>query len=261
MLPGFTVEILPSIGSTNSELMRRFRAAAQVEPCLLVAEHQTAGRGRVGRTWQSSAGASLTFSLGMAMDPVEWSGLSLAVGVSLAQSLSPLSAGVRPVLGLKWPNDLWLDERKLGGILVETASAGDLRYVVVGVGLNVLRQESVATPEVGAFTAASLDELDPAWRAPSVLQAVVAPLVQDLQAFAQLGFGAFQTRFAARDVLAGREVMLSNSNAGTAHGVSESGALRILTAKGMQEVSSSEVSVRPRGHALPMAFDAGQSAC
>src|SRR5262245_26951311 len=116
ILPGFTVEVLPEIDSTNTELMRRGREGRS-EPVLLVAERQTAGRGRLGRGWQSAAGDSLTFSLGLPLAPADWAGLSLAVGASVAEAL-------HPAIRLKWPNDLWLDDRKLGGILIETASFG-----------------------------------------------------------------------------------------------------------------------------------------
>ena len=138
LLPGFSVEILPEIDSTNTELMRRARAG-RLEPVLLVAERQTAGRGRMGRDWTSD-GAALTFSLGLPLAPRDWSGLSLAVGLSLVQSLHPR-------LCLKWPNDVWLDGRKLAGILIETASFGVDRYVVIGIGINL-----VAPPAAGLRT-------------------------------------------------------------------------------------------------------------
>ena len=88
-LPGFTVEVLPTVDSTNTELMRRARAG-QSDPVLLVAEQQTAGRGRLGRAWRSQPGDSLMFSLGLPLAPADWSGLSLAVGVSVAESLQPV---------------------------------------------------------------------------------------------------------------------------------------------------------------------------
>ncbi|MCC2675386.1 MAG: birA, partial [Ramlibacter sp.] len=100
LLPDFTVEVLPEIDSSNSELMRRARAG-RLEPVLLVAERQTAGRGRLGRHWHSAAGDSLTFSLGMALAPGDWSGLSLAVGIGLniapraAEGLSTPPAALR----------------------------------------------------------------------------------------------------------------------------------------------------------------------
>ena len=253
-LPGFTVEILPSIDSTNSELMRRARAG-RCAATLLVAEQQTAGRGRLGRDWHSGAQAeSLTFSLGVPLSPVDWSGLSLAVGVSVAESLQPVlptASSASPRIGLKWPNDLWLGgaagERKLGGILVETASfvapnaTASARYVVVGIGLNVLARNAVGL----SIPAGCLQEVDAALDAPAALALVAAPLVNLLQSFEAYGFAPMQPRFALRDVLQERLVTLSDGNSGTAHGVGTDGALHVMTAQGMQTVTSSEVSVRP----------------
>lgn len=250
--PGFTVEVLRSIDSTNSELMRRSRDGL-MEPLLLVAEEQTAGRGRLGRHWHSRASHSLTFSLALPMAPQNWSGLSLAVGVSLANSL-------HPEVRLKWPNDLWLYERKLGGVLVETASSGAMpaasapqpRLVVVGVGINIARplSSSVAPPPGGssampAMEPAGLAEVLVGMDAGEVLERVIPPLVNDLQAFAVSGFAAFGERFAQRDALHNRSVRLSDGTEGTACGVDSDGALMVLTAEGMRHVNSAEVSVRP----------------
>lgn len=258
LLPGFTVEVLPSIDSTNTELMRRARAG-QTEPTLLVAEQQTAGRGRLGRVWQSDVGASLMLSLGLPMAPRDWSGLSLAVGVSVAESLQPtlppLQPGQPPRIGLKWPNDLWLSgDRKLGGILVETASfvapqaahpasahGTAARYVVVGIGINVLPRSG----EGMSMPPGSLQDVEPGLDAPAALLRIVPPLVAMLQGFEACGFAPVQARFAARDVLQGRPVTLSDGQTGTAHGVGEDGALLVHTAQGMQTVTSAEISVRP----------------
>jgi BirA family biotin operon repressor/biotin-[acetyl-CoA-carboxylase] ligase len=235
-LPGFTVEVLPQVDSTNSELMRRARAG-RTEPVLLVAEQQTAGRGRLGRSWASTAGDSLLFSLGLPLAPADWSGLSLAVGVSLAESL-------HPQVRLKWPNDLWVGARKLGGILIETASFGEQgasRYAVVGAGINIAppAAEGLSTPP------ADLRSLWPGIDAPAALARVAAPLVATVQAFERFGFGPFQARFSARDALADQAVTLSNGQSGTAHGVTDTGGLLVHTAHGMEIVTSSEVSVRP----------------
>lgn len=258
LLPGFTVEVLPSIDSTNTELMRRARAG-QTEPTLLVAEQQTAGRGRLGRVWQSDVGASLILSLGLPMAPRDWSGLSLAVGVSVAESLQPtlppLEPGQPPRIGLKWPNDLWLSgDRKLGGILVETASfvapqaaqpatthGTAARYVVVGIGINVLPRSG----EGMSMPPGCLQDVEPGLDAPAALLRIVPPLVAMLQGFEACGFAPVQPRFAARDVLQGRPVTLSDGQTGTAHGVGEDGALLVHTAQGMQAVTSAEISVRP----------------
>jgi BirA family biotin operon repressor/biotin-[acetyl-CoA-carboxylase] ligase len=251
-LPGFTVELLPEVDSTNAELMRRARAG-MLDPVLLIAQRQTQGRGRLGRQWHSnprpgsSQLTSLTFSLGMRLAPRDWSGLSLAVGLAVAQSL-------HPEIRLKWPNDLWWRDRKLAGILIETGNwNADVasRYVVIGVGINI------ATPDgSGLSTApAGLNEFLPQLDAPAVLALVVAPLVRAVQAFEVHGFAPCQTAFNARDALAGAPVGLSDGVSGVAHGVDATGALLLHNAQGVvQRITSSEVSVRPQPAPLPAEF-------
>ncbi len=246
LLPSFTVEVLPEIDSTNTELMRRARGG-QLDPILLVAERQTAGRGRLGRIWVSEGPsacgqepiASLTFSFGISFQPQDWSGLSLAVGLSLAQSL-------HPSIQLKWPNDLWWHDRKLGGILIETASVGELRYAVIGMGLNIHTPTTAPEGEAWRTPPASLNEVLPGVEAPDVLQQVVLPLVKCLQRFEAQGFAPLQADFQTRDLLMGREVECSDGVLGTGRGVDASGALLVHTAAGLRKISSAEVSVRPR---------------
>ena len=236
-LPGFTVEILPEIDSTNSELMRRARAG-RTEPTLLVAEHQTAGRGRLGRDWRTARGDALTFSLGLPLAPRDWSGLSLVAGVAIAEAL-------HPDLGLKWPNDLWWHDRKVGGILVETSGAGAAgapRYVVIGAGINIATPaatEGLRTPPAG------LRELSPGLCATDALGAVVPALARALRDFAADGFAPWQARFAARDVLRGRPVLLSDGRQGTAASVDAEGVLQLRTDAGWESVRSADVSIRP----------------
>ena len=234
-LPGFTVEVLPEVDSTSSELMRRLRAG-QPEPTLLVAERQTAGRGRLGRGWVSRPGDSLTFSLSLPLAPADWSGLSLAVGVSVADSL-------HPELQLKWPNDIWLQGRKLGGILIETAGSGAAqRQVVIGVGLNIATPEAaegLSTPPAG------LRELMAGIDAPQALWCIVPALVRAVQVFESSGFAPFQAGFARRDLLLNRPLTLSTGIIGTGRGVDAAGALQVMTAQGLERVTSAEVSVRP----------------
>jgi BirA family transcriptional regulator, biotin operon repressor / biotin---[acetyl-CoA-carboxylase] ligase len=235
-LAGFSVEVLPEIDSTNTELMRRARAG-QTEPTLLVAEQQSAGRGRLGRTWASEPGSSLTFSLGVLLQPQAWDGLSLAVGLSVASSLHER-------IQLKWPNDLWVQDCKLAGILIETAAtSGNTgpRYAVVGIGINIAPRptEGLSTPP------AHLQALLPRTSAAQALERVAAPVLRDVLQFERDGFAPFAPRFAARDALRGREVQLSDGMHGTAQGVDERGALLVQTRQRMQHVNSSEVSVRP----------------
>jgi BirA family biotin operon repressor/biotin-[acetyl-CoA-carboxylase] ligase len=242
LLPGFTVEVLPEIDSTNTELMRRARDAC-LEPVLLVAERQTAGRGRLGRQWLSGAdGAldSLTFSLGLPLEPTDWSGLSLAVGLAVVQSL-------HPSLQLKWPNDIWWQDRKMGGILIETASIGSVRYAVIGIGINLMPRDSegLRTPP------AALNEILPGVDAPAALERVVLPLVAAVQRFSREGFGPLRQSFHARDLLYGRELVCSDGTTGLARGVDAGGALLVHTGQGLKKISSAEVSVRPLGSVCP----------
>lgn len=244
-LPGFTVEILPTVDSTNSELMRRARAGL-MEPVLLAADEQTAGRGRMGKGWHSRAGQSLTFSLAMPLAPKDWSGLSLAVGVSLAEAL-------HPEVKLKWPNDLWFQGRKLGGILVETAHMGQgpgaQRMVVAGIGINMARPAAASLPVIDGALApvapAGLAELVIGQTPGETLERVAPGLVRDILLFESQGFAAFAPRFALRDALAGLAVQLSDGTHGEAQGVDASGALQVKTDRGLVAVTSSEVSVRP----------------
>jgi BirA family transcriptional regulator, biotin operon repressor / biotin---[acetyl-CoA-carboxylase] ligase len=235
LLPGFTVEVAAELDSTNTELMRRARAG-QTEPVLLVAERQTAGRGRLGRGWASEPGASLTFSLGLTLAPADWSGLSLAVGVTVAEAL-------HTDIRLKWPNDLWLHDRKLAGILIETAGAADrgARHAVIGIGINVAPRaaEGLSTPP------ASLREVLPGIDPAAALVRIAAPLVVALGQFERDGYAPFRARFAARDLLAGRNIVLSDGTLGVGGGTDERGGLLVHTAGAVKTILSSEVSVRP----------------
>lgn len=255
ILPNFTVEVLLEIDSTNTELMRRAKAG-QVEPILLVAEKQTAGRGRLGREWHDLAERTetlpaLTFSLGLPLTPIDWSGLSLAVGVSIAQSL-------HADIGLKWPNDLWLHDRKLGGILIETCAIGHQRYVVVGVGINITApaKHLNSQTELLRRAPACVQELLPQVTAPDALLRIAPALIQTLMVFAEQGFASFQARFHQRDVLRNRQIIVEDNHAdanadahtkttGTALGVNSIGELEIQTVQGKITINSSEVSVKP----------------
>lgn len=278
LLPGISVEVVGRVESTNTALIDRARhsggqrdapvsrpgefdplddtrtphgrRSGDTQPCLLVAEHQSRGRGRLGRTWQSSRGASLTFSLGLPLLPRDWSGLSLAVGVALADALDPAGAVGTPELLLKWPNDLWLRDpysplggRKLGGVLIETVPVGDRRMCVVGVGLNVLPQP---VDDLGSGFAC-LQERWPQASAPAALALVAAPLVSALRRFEREGFAAFADRYRHRDLLAGRALTttLADVPEGTGAGVDARGALLVKVDGEQRSIVGGEVSVRP----------------
>jgi BirA family biotin operon repressor/biotin-[acetyl-CoA-carboxylase] ligase len=242
-----SVEIVQSCDSTNTRLLERARAG-DTAPALLVAETQTAGRGRMGRQWLGEPGDCLMFSLGLALHPQSWSGLSLVAGLEIASVL-------HPDIRIKWPNDLWVGQAKLAGILIETANAPGLpegsRYVVLGCGLNVRAPQ--AAPDTLRGPPTGLQNLLPtasAASAASALQALAAPLLQSVLAFETLGFAPWQERYAQRDALAGLEVKLTEldktTGMGQAMGVTADGALLVHTWDGIKEITSGEVSVRPR---------------
>lgn len=154
-----SLEVVESTGSTNADLLARCAAGDDVAGVVLVAEHQSAGRGRHGRSWATPARSQITFSLGVdasGPQPAAWGWLPLLTGVSVADAVEA-TTGISP--GLKWPNDILVgpgeQAGKLGGILAEVASPAPV--IVVGLGLNV------------TLTPAEVDELAPDSRATSLL--------------------------------------------------------------------------------------------
>ncbi len=300
-LPGLSVEVLARADSTNTLLLERARRGGgrhdapmstpgeldaqrhadsggnaspssgpygrrtgDTQPCLLVAEQQTIGRGRLGRVWHSAAGASLTFSISLPLAPRDWCGLSLAIGVALADALDPPEPGrAAPRIALKWPNDLWLLEgpgrgRKLGGVLIETVAVGPRRMAVIGVGLNVQPLPQQRAPgDLADLTHgfASLREIDAQADAPSVLHRVALPLVRAILQFEREGFAGFARAYAPRDLLRGRPVHVLGLRGdlvveGVAEAIAANGALRVRDGAGaVHDISSGEVSVRLPGAA------------
>ncbi len=248
------IERVAETASTNADLLAWARTAdpdRALAPRALVAERQTAGRGRLGRRWQATPGASLTFSMAWPFAAGrDLSGLSLAVGATLADALDPRpGAGLR--IGLKWPNDLWLvgpgePGRKLGGVLIETIPHGDGRVVVIGIGVNLLAQRVDAAAS-GVAWLAEIDATAAAATA-SLPERLVPALAEALQRFAHAGFAAFAAAFTARDLLRGRRVRCAAGPAsaaeGTAEGVTVSGELLLRTPDGLERIGSGEVSVR-----------------
>ena len=238
LAPDLAFEFVDEIDSTNSELMRRARDGNR-QPVLLVAGHQRAGRGRLGRVWCSRPGDSLTFSVGLSMDAGDWNGLSLALGLAIAEALDP-------AVRIKWPNDLWLHGRKLGGLLVETAGVTAPRWLVVGVGLNLSAAEAGADWTVAP---AGLRELWPQADGPAVLARLAPAAAAALSAFRAQGFAPLRGRYQARDALAGRWVTVSGGAGepllGQVQGVSDDGALLLRAPDGLRAVRSGDVRVRP----------------
>jgi BirA family biotin operon repressor/biotin-[acetyl-CoA-carboxylase] ligase len=128
------LDVVAQTGSTNADLLARAASGIDIDGAVLIAEHQTAGRGRHGRAWAATPGAQITMSVGVSAADVPthaWGWLSLATGVAVLDAVAPLIKGAKA--GLKWPNDVLVDGGKLAGILAEVAQPA----IVIGLGLNV----------------------------------------------------------------------------------------------------------------------------
>ncbi len=243
-----TVAIVDVCPSTNAVLMERARNGAP-HASVLACEHQTQGRGRLGKPWHSGIGTDLTFSLlwRFQQGAGALSGLSLAVGVALARALARFG---HTEVQLKWPNDLVLRGRKLGGILIEVA--GDHlgpSAVVIGVGLNVRWSAARAAALDQPATALS-EEGDSVPSRTALLAASLAELGAALGEFARGGFAAFRAEWLERHAWQGRRVTLRIAERevaeGEAVGVGEDGALLLRSARGVQPFHSGELRLAER---------------
>lgn len=238
------LEIFPEIDSTNGYLMARTREhVAGLRVCL--AERQSAGRGRRGRAWVSPYAANLYMSvLGTVHTPAAClPGLGLAAGVAVARALDSLGAAD---VALKWPNDVLIDARKLGGVLLESAGeAGAAPRVVIGAGINVDMPACAAGGIGQPWTDLSRAGVRPGRS--RLAARVLAEIAVAMAQFDAEGLAPFLAEWRARDALRGREVVLRSPQGevrGRACGVDESGALLLDVGGAARRVTSGEVSVR-----------------
>ncbi len=139
------LDVVETTGSTNADLLARHGAGEDIRGAVLVAEHQSAGRGRQGRAWTTPARSQIALSVGVDAEgrpPADWGWLPLLTGVAVADAVHA-TTGIAP--GLKWPNDVLVGERKLGGILTEVAAPAPV--VVLGLGVNVTLTAAEAPDE------------------------------------------------------------------------------------------------------------------
>ncbi len=240
------IGVVTSTDSTNSQLLA---ADANADPQVLFAERQSAGRGRRGRAWVSPFGANLYGSISwtFAVWPPRISTLPLAMAVALARVVD--AAGL-PEIGIKWPNDLHIEGRKLAGILMETrGEAGGSCRVVVGVGLNVglsSAQAAAITQPWTSLAAALATRGRPVPSRNQLAALLASELVAALKHFSEYGFAPFVAEWKRRDVLANQPVRVEATLplAGIARGLDADGGLIIETASGRQVVHAGDVSVR-----------------
>lgn len=240
-----TLEVAWTLESTNTTLLAQ--PAPEQGVAVLLAERQTAGRGRRGRQWFSPLGAHIYLSVSRRFTGGlgQLAGLSLAVGVAVTEALR--GCGFADV-GLKWPNDLLARERKLGGLLIEGGGemAGNAR-AVIGLGLNVhmsaTAAASIGQPWIDLDTLAG----KPVSR-DRITAAVLSGLLPALDLFEAQGLAPFLERYADLDVLRGRTVQVEEAGTryrGIALDLAADGALRVQLGDTVRLFHSGEVSVRP----------------
>ena len=244
-----TLDVRSAVGSTNDVL----RELADTQSChgmVVMAEEQTAGRGRRGRSWHSPAGANLYLSLGWRFHgPVEkLSGLSLAIGAMLAEAIA---RDYSVDLALKWPNDLYHGERKVGGVLIELlGQQSGAIPVIAGIGVNVNMPaegaEAIQRPWTDLATARGT-QLDRNRLAAQLL----SQLASGLMDIADGEMDNWLARWRQRDFLHGRQVLVEGSPtvAGTAAGVDQHGALLVKTEAGQSVVAGGEATLLEIGAA------------
>jgi BirA family biotin operon repressor/biotin-[acetyl-CoA-carboxylase] ligase len=245
------LELEFEVDSTNTRLLA-LGPPPHGRADVVLSELQHAGRGRRGRHWIAPFGGSIALSMSWSFTDASRANpaLSLCVGVAIARALE--RAGAAGV-GLKWPNDIWFNDRKMGGILVEVrAEAGGPAHVVIGVGLNVnLSTAMRAQIEASGVNAAAV--ADACSAPPSrnfIAGAIIDALLSMLADFERDGFSGFREAWTALDALRDRPAQVSMGEAvvcGTARGVDAYGALRLERDGRLQEFVSGEVSLRGMG--------------
>ncbi|WP_260260048.1 bifunctional biotin--[acetyl-CoA-carboxylase] ligase/biotin operon repressor BirA [Vibrio intestinalis] len=248
------VELISVIDSTNQYLLDRADSLSSGQVC--IAEYQEKGRGRRGREWVSPFGSNLYMSMYWRLDAgmAAAMGLSLVVGVAIVEALEKM--GVEGIK-LKWPNDLYFEDRKLAGILVEmSGQAGAAANLVIGMGMNLMMQnnqqapsnnitlQGITQPWASLSEAIGADVID----RNKLAATLINTLDSALREYEDCGMTGFVSRWNRLDNFIGREVRLIMGNKeikGIAQGINEQGAVLIKTSQGLESYIGGEISLRP----------------
>jgi BirA family biotin operon repressor/biotin-[acetyl-CoA-carboxylase] ligase len=240
-----------SIGSTNTALLERPNPPPGVSEVLL-AEYQSAGRGRRGRAWLGPPGGAICLSLSWTFRevPQDLGALGLVIGVCARRALAEL--GVREA-ALKWPNDLLIGEKKVGGVLIDLrAESSGPACVVIGIGVNVALGaellKTIASTGIAATDLRSAGLKDASRN--GVAAALIGACLKGLQEFERAGLKPLIEEWRAADALNGRAVDVragEGHTKGIARGVDLQGSLLVETPQGVKRFISGDVTVRPAG--------------
>jgi BirA family transcriptional regulator, biotin operon repressor / biotin---[acetyl-CoA-carboxylase] ligase len=231
------VDYCPQVPSTNSRALQLAEETPDGSACLVLTDHQSAGRGRGGNSWWSTRGA-LTFSVlfrtpDFDLPVSRWPQLSLTVGLAVCEAIESLVPGATPAL--KWPNDVYILNRKLSGILVEAAD-GSRGSIVLGIGVNVNNSLELAPPEIRDKAIALCDATRVELRLVDVLVAVLERLAARMKWLAA-GIDDLQETWSRRSLLTGKNVVIelpTRRIAGLCRGIDRDGALLVDTDSGLE---------------------------
>lgn len=235
--------VLDEVDSTNAEVIRQITAGTTGIP-VVIADCQTSGRGRRGRVWQSPRGENLYLSMGLTFHGGfgVLDGLSLVLGVAVANALEGLGV---PRIGLKWPNDIFLPDGKLGGILVELQ--GELEegvvQVIAGIGLNVHMSRAEGVDQPWSSLARACPEVD--WSRNHVSSAIIDAVLDAVPLFSDVGFADFREPWQRRDIFMGQSLQARGGELeGVGCGIDDTGNYQIRTPDGVVPVRAGEISLR-----------------
>ena len=259
MAINWTLESIDQSPSTNEDLMVRWRAGELWEPIARKAITQTSGKGRLGRAWVSHAKQALTFSVAYPFKKriAELSGLSLACGLAVIKGISQAS-GISQQdlknagLGLKWPNDIFLNDKKLAGMLLEGGQldASQSTWIVIGIGINLTADESLENSIKRPI--ASLDQISQikSMDADVLWLAILKELAKTIEVFEQHSFVKFQDEWNSWDIYTNQNCAIVQNeqiqSEGLERGVDAEGHLLIESDNKIQKVISGDVSLKAK---------------
>jgi BirA family biotin operon repressor/biotin-[acetyl-CoA-carboxylase] ligase len=245
--------------STNEDLMARWRAGELWDPISRKAITQTSGKGRLGRSWISHPQEALTFSVAYPFDKniSELSGLSLACGLAVIKGISQAS-GIsqedlkKSGLGLKWPNDVFLNNKKLAGMLLEGGQldATQATWIVIGIGVNLTVDEKLEKSIQRPI--ASLDQINqlPTIDADVLWLAILKELAETIEQFQQYSFSKFQEEWNSWDIYKNQICAIIHNDQiqyeGFERGVDTEGHLLIESSNKIQKIISGDVSLKAK---------------
>ncbi|WP_072055720.1 bifunctional biotin--[acetyl-CoA-carboxylase] ligase/biotin operon repressor BirA [Aliivibrio fischeri] len=237
-------EVLGVVDSTNQYLLNNMTSLECGQSC--IAEYQSAGRGRRGRSWVSPFGGNIYLSLYWRLDDglAATMGLSLAVGIAVVEALENLGCSG---LKLKWPNDIYWNNRKLGGVLIElSAQSGGAAHVVIGIGINVDLSERFTTeidqPWVDLKTILGQNHIRN-----KLANALLVSLEETMKEFECFGLSRFVERWNKYDNFKGQEISLQLGNGtvtGVCNGIDAQGALLLINPDGLTAYNGGEISIK-----------------